>query len=161
PNMQSKVASLWQMQELQKKSVSEGNKGGEEADKALVNPESSIARALEQQIPELFASEDLELQADGKLLEMPIPHELQEASQIEADGADTDIAERDGPGDESLNKQALTKSEARPAVDWSSAASARAFLEQITSGKRTQTVLRFWSRHRGDIYLAIAVILVL
>jgi len=149
------------MQELQKKSVSEGNKGGEEADKALVNPESSIARALEQQIPELFASEDLELRADSKLLEMPIPHELQETSPIEADEANTDRADTEGPGDESLNKQALTKSEAPHALDWSSAASARAFFERITAGKRTQTVLQFWNRHRGDIYLAIAVILVL
>jgi len=44
-------------------------------------------------------------------------------------------------------------------ADWSSAASARAFLEQLAA-QRPGTWNRFWNARRGDIYLAIAVILV-
>jgi hypothetical protein len=54
--------------------------------------------------------------------------------------------------------QALTKLQ-QPA-DWSSAASARSFLEQLASGKRTGRLVQLWNAHRGDIYLGIAVILV-
>jgi hypothetical protein len=44
---------------------------------------------------------------------------------------------------------------------WSSAASAREFLEQLAPGQRPGTLARFWATRRGDIYLAIAVILVI
>lgn len=154
PNMQSKVASLWQMQESQKKPVSEDetNIDKKPAHEAAAGREVSIARALEQQIPDLFASKELELEADSRIVEMPTPPELQEAEPIEGDE----------PGDESLNKNvAMTKSVAGHSVDQRAGTSARTFLEQITSGQQAQTVLRFWNRHRGDIYLAIAVILVL
>jgi hypothetical protein len=43
---------------------------------------------------------------------------------------------------------------------WSSAASAREFLEQLTPAQRSGTLARFWANRRGDIYLAIAVLLV-
>jgi GAF domain-containing protein len=43
---------------------------------------------------------------------------------------------------------------------WSSAANARDFLEQLASGKRPGALAQFWNTRRGDIYLAIAVILV-
>ena len=44
-------------------------------------------------------------------------------------------------------------------ADWSSASSARDFLEQVADGNQN-ILLRFWNTRRGDIYLAIAVILV-
>jgi hypothetical protein len=47
-----------------------------------------------------------------------------------------------------------------PAPDWSSALSARQFLEQLSGGKRKGSLLQFWNARRGDIYLGIAVILV-
>ena len=43
---------------------------------------------------------------------------------------------------------------------WSSAASAREFLEQLAPAQRPGTLAQFWATRRGDIYLAIAVILV-
>ena len=164
PNVQSKVASLWQMQALQKKPVSEGDPNGDQkaTEKAVVRRESLIARALEQQIPELFASEDLETEADSKIVEMPTPRELQDAAQVEGEQAGSDTAETDEARVESTNKkQALTKSVTPHAPNGRSAASARAFFEQIISRERTQIALQFWNRHRGDIYLIIAVILVL
>jgi hypothetical protein len=158
--MQSKVASLWHMQESQMKTVSEGEtEVHEKASQA--GRDSSILRSLEQQIPELFAPEDLELEADTTIVEMPTPLELQETPHIEAREANSETAEQDGARDESLNeKQALVKSEATK-LDRRSAASSHAFLKQLISGQRTQTALQFWNRHRGDIYLGVAVILVL
>lgn len=44
---------------------------------------------------------------------------------------------------------------------WSSAANARDFLEQLALAKRPGALVQFWNTRRGDIYLAIAVILVL
>ena len=165
PNMQSKVASLWQMQEAQKKPVSEGEINVDEkpAHQEAVGRELSIARALEQQIPNLFASEDLEPEADSKIVEMPTVVELQDEEEIKGEEACTRPAEGNEPRAESLINRnvALTKSEGGQAVDRRSGASARAFLEQITSGQQAQAVLRFWNRHRGDIYLTVAVILVL
>jgi hypothetical protein len=56
--------------------------------------------------------------------------------------------------------QALAKSPLTHPADWSSAASARAFLERFVSSKRTGRLLQLWNAHRGDIYLGIAVVLV-
>ena len=44
--------------------------------------------------------------------------------------------------------------------DWSSAASAREFLEQVAGVKERSALARFWDARRGDIYLAVAVLLV-
>ena len=44
--------------------------------------------------------------------------------------------------------------------DWSSAASARDFLEPLAPDTRAAALARFWNTRRGDIYLAVAVILV-
>ena len=46
-------------------------------------------------------------------------------------------------------------------VTWSSAATARNFLEQLTASRNQGALERFWSYHRGTVYLAIAVILVM
>jgi len=48
-----------------------------------------------------------------------------------------------------------------PAADWSSAANAREFLEQqLASSKPPDALTRFWKARRGDVYLAVAVLLV-
>jgi len=123
--------------------------------------DSALARSLEQQIPELFSSEDLELNENSEMSEMPAPMKVQEIAGLEGGDLVAEVAEKDGLPDESGNdSQALANPEPTPAADWSSAASARAFLEQLASSKRTGTLLRLWNTHRGDIYLAIAVVLV-
>lgn len=48
-----------------------------------------------------------------------------------------------------------------PGPDWSSALSARQFLEQIASGNRKNTIIQLWNSRRGDVYLAIAIIVVI
>ena len=47
-----------------------------------------------------------------------------------------------------------------PVANWSSAMSAREFLEQLAGSDRPGALARFWKARRGDIYLAVAVILV-
>jgi len=46
-------------------------------------------------------------------------------------------------------------------VNWSSAAKAREFLETLAATRTPSALARFWRARRGDVYLAIAVILVL
>jgi GAF domain-containing protein len=53
---------------------------------------------------------------------------------------------------------ALTTAEEHQA--WTSAAKARDFLEQLEQSRKESAFARFWSARRGDVYLAVAVILV-
>ena len=46
-------------------------------------------------------------------------------------------------------------------IAWTSAANAREFLEQLAASKHPNSLLRFWKARRADIYLAIAVVLVI
>lgn len=160
-NTQSKVASLWHMQETQKKDAPAGSVKSE-SPKATEKPEAprpdlSIARSLEQQIPELFESDDLEVAEKDEVLDKPAPVIEHENPRVEDEEARTEeISE--GTSD---NPKALTKAQVTHPAVWASAASARTFLEQLASSKRAGTLLKFWNRHRGDIYLCVAVILVL
>jgi GAF domain-containing protein len=162
-DMQSKVASLWQMQESQKKETGSETaqntfeKSGKKF--AARRPDSSLARSLEEQIPGLFSSSDLEPpeEADDSV-EKPAPVEVQEIAGIE----DEDLRmEADELSAESPDRsQALAKPPLKHPPHWRSAASARAFLERFVSSKRTGRLLQLWNAHRGDIYLGIAVVLV-
>ena len=164
PNMQSKVASLWQMQESQKKvagSDSAESTIGKSAEKAEpMQLESSLARSLERQIPELFTDSDLEGpgEIDG-MVEPPAQVKMREIAGTEREdltGAESDaLSEKSADGSEAHANPPL-----RHPADWRSAAFARAFLEQLASGKRTVRLLQLWNTHRGDIYLGVAVVLV-
>jgi putative methionine-R-sulfoxide reductase with GAF domain len=50
---------------------------------------------------------------------------------------------------------------APPEISWASAAKAREFLEALGENRSTNKVMRFWRARRGDLYLAVAVVLVL
>jgi hypothetical protein len=169
PSMQSKVASLWQMQEAQKQKVqteavpaNAANDGpAHETLASLDSPheEMSLAQSIERQIPELFAAPEMEVETEQESVELPA--QLIQTAEI----ADLDEEETSSVEDEPANKEAKTAEAAATAKlqrpgDWSSAASAREFLEQLASGKRPGGLVRFWNTRRGDIYLAIAVILV-
>jgi len=161
--MQSKVASMWHMQESQKKGPgSEVAKSGFEKPARKLDafqPESSLARSLEQQIPELFSSSDLEFPEEGdEPVENPAPVKIQEIAGDEDENLA--LAADELSAESPDGSQALTKPLQKHPADWSSAASARAFLEQLASSQRTGRLLQLWNAHRGDIYLGIAVILV-
>jgi hypothetical protein len=161
-DMQSKVATLWQMQETQKKET-----GSETAQNAFEKtgkkfdarrPASSLAHSLEEQNPGLFTSSDLELPEEAdEPVEKPAPVEVQEITGVEEDRPmEADELSAESPE----RSQALAKSPLTHPTDWSSATSARAFLERFVSSKRTGRLLQLWNAHRGDIYLGIAVVLV-
>lgn len=161
-NTQSKVASLWQMQELQKKasraeSPSTATETSEKLDR--IRAESPLSRSLELQIPDLFASDDLEATGNVETTDAP-PVKGHEIIRIPQEDVSEELTASDGPSDGPPDNTELGKRELSQVTHWSSAASARAFLEQLASSKRTGTLLRFWNTHRGDVYLAIALILV-
>ena len=70
------------------------------------------------------------------------------------------------PGEEAKNVDEDSESEevalAKPVAtaNWSSALSARDYLEQLAGSNRSSGLRGFWNSRRGDIYLAVAVLLV-
>lgn len=164
PNLQSKVASFWHMQESQKKASPEVVKDGEvesPAKKAeTFQPESRLAHSLKRQLPDLLTAPDLELSdEDIEGPQIPARRERKEIVEVEGEELTAGAEEEDSP-DMKADSQALVKPELTHRADWSSAASARKFLEQLASNKRAGAMLRLWNTRRGDIYLAIAIILV-
>jgi putative methionine-R-sulfoxide reductase with GAF domain len=118
-----------------------------------VHPGQSLADSIAQQNPELFtASSSAPTELSGAMVRRPI--EITDHSHqpldLEADGAPTEA-------DDGVVETALAPAE--PAADWSSAATARAFLQQLAAGK-PDAFAGFWRARRGDIYLAVAGILV-
>jgi putative methionine-R-sulfoxide reductase with GAF domain len=166
PSMQSKVASIWNMQESVKKTppADPGHSipiagRGENPDKA--HSENALADSLEEQMPELFASTDMLANAD-KAVDCdtaPIRAEFEDSVLSDLEIPLGSNSQNAGRGDtQAAGSTALAKPE-RPTA-WSSAATARDFLEQLAEADRPSTLARFWMARRGDVYLGIAVLLV-
>jgi hypothetical protein len=148
PTMQSKVASLWHMQEALKQETSPDPSNTKipalELDQSSGAPEEmSLADSLQNEVPDFFMAPDLpaeELRAETA--GMPASDSETQAEPVAEDSS-----------------QALTL--AKPvSADWSSALSAREFFEDLAGSQRPGALMHFWNSRRGDIYLAIAVILV-
>jgi GAF domain-containing protein len=205
PSMQSKVASLWHMQEAMKKNSpgepaaghahheSESRESESRVSTGQVPSESSLADSLERQMPELFTAthrtgykktESAEL-LDESWDQTPDLKTDQVSDQktdrargrtqvtnqdpktISAEFEDSVLSDLEVPvkggadeaGDiKTAASTALTKTDR--ATAWSSAATAREFLEQLATSEGKGALARFWNARRGDIYLAIAVLLV-
>ena len=171
PSMQSKVATLWQMRETTKKIAPEDPEhGGDMPQKSSANLEpaheekSSLADTLEEQMPELFEAPGLPNENETAPAESraPITAEFEDSvlSDLEIPLAPSSQHE-EAEGEEKIpvaESTALAKPERTTA--WSSAASAREFLEKLAPAQRSGTLAQFWTNRRGDIYLAIAVLLV-
>ena len=162
-SMQSKVASLWHMQETKKPEPTPpvqlnefpAELGG---DAAQVRPRASILnlnptdRSKRTSVPH-FGLHDAETNngteqpAAAASIEKP---ETKRVSEIDAPAVRTDKA-----------LEVLLAPASPVRADWSSASSARDFLEQVADGAPQNVLLRLWNTRRGDIYLAVAVILVL
>ncbi len=82
-------------------------------------------------------------------------HAVEEGANAEDLGEETTPEE-----DERTSDSAAIQKLTRPA-DWSSAAAAKDFLEQLAGKKGSASFAEFWNARRGDIYLAISVILVI
>ena len=165
PSMQSKVASLWHMQEARKKRAPTDPADGRHAlhepgaNLDRVQPEKSLADSLEEQIPELFEATEVPGDTPARSDDAPISAEFGDSVL-----SDLEIPLKTNPRDrvedevEAPQSTALVKSERTTA--WSSAATARDFLEQLAVTEPPGALARFWNARRGDIYLAIAVVLV-
>lgn len=154
PNLQNKVASLWHLQEATQDTVRKGSTADaaarhpslqeRDAQSDLLLPEKPLADSIELEMPELFGKTEL-------------PAEVNESADNAAKSTLT-IPLRVNPEEfgSELSETALVKPQR---TDWSSAAMARESLEQLAQPK-SGGLERFWRARRGDIYLAIAVILV-
>ena len=152
-SMQSKVASLWHLQQSKKKSAFPsqenlepfGDNGSDEN-----GSDHSVEGSLSKVIPATDSSNhrrDVRSLSAGLVVEAP-------------DEFDRPLAEStDLPADDSGTEENLAQ-KTPPSADWSSAVSAREFLEQFAAGNRGGALVQFWNSRRGDIYLGLAVILV-
>lgn len=162
PSMQSKVASLWHMQEAAKKkneavAPANGELGHEDSLTASIDrPEKPLADSIEEQMPELFAAPELRVDLTEHA-EIP-PHAVSE--QI-SEHAPPDLTIDLKTEEDNEDTGAVPASLVKPArvAAWSSAATARDFLEQLAPD-RPSSLARFLQARRGDVYLAVAVILV-
>ena len=90
--------------------------------------------------------------------EKPAPVASREIAAVEDEEGPTEADELSAESPD--HSQALAKPKFAHPADWSSASSARVFLERFVSSKRTGRLVQLWNAHRGDIYLGVAVILV-
>jgi putative methionine-R-sulfoxide reductase with GAF domain len=178
PSMQSKVASLWHMQEALKKSAPATPPNGDvihqgpPAISVSTGPEKPLADSIEEEMPEFFAAPELRV---GRMPQPPefaegLAREPIEAAAkpeitipLEAVPEDAIPEDKEGEGeDEVQDEPPVETALAKPvhAANWSSAMTAREFLEQLAGVERPGALARFWKTRRGDIYLAIAIILV-
>lgn len=161
--IQSKVASLWHMQETRK--IEPSPSGSVQLDERSAEPELQDAAQVElgksilnspdrsrRKIVPHFGLHDAEtsdgtesLQASSSMDSL----EAKPASEMNTPAARTNKA-----------LEELISPPPPVRADWSSATSARDFLEQVADGNQRNVLLRFWNTRRGDIYLAIAVILI-
>lgn len=151
-------------------------------------PQEFLADTLEEQLANLFSVEDQEaseatiekrskdderkepLQPLNQSLAEALPADLEirpgashEIDIAEKSDANVEVTpeENEEAHDATESGDGVALVEAKTAAEWSSAASAREYLEQLAlGGKRRGAFARFWDARRGDVYLAIAVILV-
>jgi len=161
PSMQSKVASMMQMQEATKKDAALAMSpslvpGPSEA--IMRRSEAFMVDSADPELPALFRLPDAATEDPAEDLASVDALPVQElASLAEPDLRPSPQSEQDEEM-QAPTGTAIVKVEDR--AHWSSAAAARAFLEQLAGGKRSGAVKRFLTARRGDFYLALALILV-
>ncbi len=152
--LQSKIASALRTQEHADQSSAYSSNGS----RLPRDPGLTFTAEEEDQLARLFASAGLHENAS-------LPTETTVA------GADEDainllsssslVSQRgEGVRDLQASSTKLIESPQKD-VNWSSAAKAREFLETLAATRTPSALARFWRARRGDVYLAIAVILVL
>jgi putative methionine-R-sulfoxide reductase with GAF domain len=150
PNMQSKVASLWHMQEAMRKKETADLEDGDAAE--------LLASLMKKPISETFASSGVVADAS------PQSKNLQ-STQVDGEQNAGPMVRLDYPSGPTItNSEGIAENEEETPTkteriaDWSSAAKARDFLERLAN--RPGALTRLWNTRRGDVYLAIAVVLV-
>jgi putative methionine-R-sulfoxide reductase with GAF domain len=130
-------------------SAMEGLKSGFDSPQA----EMSLADSLQEEVPDFFMAPDLSAEKLADFTKSADEANAETAQVAELDSATESVAVEED------NSQALTVSKG-PAAAWSSAHSAQEYLEELAGTQRPGALLHFWNSRRGDIYLAIALILV-
>jgi hypothetical protein len=178
--LQSTIASLWQMQEAMKKAPQTQPMNGAGLHAGLhqepqpnlddVRSGKSAGDSLEEHASETYSAAEPykvaeptgETNESSELSETFVSVDFENSrTDLEAPfhtvpDADVEIPEGEieTPGPTALAKPAQ-------AAAWSSAAAAREFLEQLAAARDPGVWAQFWNTRRGDIYLAIAVVLML
>lgn len=161
PSMQSKVASMMQMQEAAKKDAAvpiSPSFAIEPSAPAIRRSETFIKDSAEQELPELFQLDGATIDEAAEDVESADAVEIQRPASITEPDLRHSFETQDDEEMQIPAETALAKVGDR--AQWSSAAKARAFLEQLARGKRSWAVKRFLTARRGDFYLALALILV-
>jgi GAF domain-containing protein len=174
PSMQSKVASMLSMQESVKKNANGSGANGTSADLDMAGKSNAphsprtLADSAESEFPELFRLPDPTTETSDEIEEITEPHvaaakpgeethllDLTLQAEVENDGLENGEEES---GDEAEAETALVK---QPSTPWTSAAAAREFLERLAGRTPTESgaLARFLRSRRGDVYLALAVLL--
>ena len=171
PSMQSKMASLWHMQDPETKDSPEAfaneasASAGPAVEESSVRAESSdldaaFEEALEKIVPPgSVGSDQLRISSEAKKSAAEVLEHEQAAPNKELKRQENATIEQEEVTVEEESETALTQNPATPG-DWSSAAAAREFLEKLSSGNRRRSVAEFWNARRGDVYLVIALVLV-
>ncbi len=165
PSMQSKVASLQRMQEASRRTVRTPANGAghqplawkhdpehdHEEEEPASNEEKDVLRLLaesqarrqphEIDDPDSWASARLAGESTEDLPSQPEAGPPIEPHGLEIHATEAGPAKTDG------------------AITWSSAAKARDFLEELAVSQNRSEFGSFWNTRRGDIYLAVAIIL--
>lgn len=194
-SMQSKVASLWQMQQMKHASPPPSNGAGRAAAEAPKDLDASEAPPCDtdSQTPTLNSDELLDRELarllGGGVPDFSVTHEPDELEQAAGHPpVDTTSAEADtrvegpvdieSPVDMEESKDFLIPGEATSETEegdavaatgalvktaqditWTSAAAARDFLERVAQAQRVNKLRHFWNARRGEIYLAVALLL--
>lgn len=164
-SMQSKVALLWQMQEQKNKTAVRNSANG-------ISNRNSPAVA-----PEALTPEDLCETALPELSDLLPPLEkltgAESYTDKDRDGAGPNLhianhAVQENPHEiippvEDISSHPVAEAGIAgpiPRPNWTSAAAAREFLERVAHGNRSHAAIRFLKARRGDVYLALAIVLV-
>jgi GAF domain-containing protein len=174
PSMQSKVASMLSMQDSVKKNANGSGANGSSTDLDMagnLNPSHSprtLADSAENEFPELFRLPDLTTQTSEEAAEPDLvaaklgaethPLDLILRAQEEKEESEELENAEEELGSEAEAETALVK---QPSTPWTSAAAAREFLERLAGRTPTESgaLARFLRSRRGDVYLALAVLL--
>jgi hypothetical protein len=115
--------------------------------------------SADDQFHDLFAEPKPSFEETPDVGEMAAPTQELSAEHKSEEEMGEETAESDDQ-DKDAEKEPTGLATLTHPADWSSAANAREFLEQLAPTQRS-ALARFWETRRGDIYLAIAVVLVI
>jgi L-methionine (R)-S-oxide reductase len=186
PSLQSKVASLWQMQEAMKKTAasSSPDTAKDTTEDAATDTAANFSSANAGSTPaepvvtpmqvDAGASKTPAVPAAPGPSRIPVTIPGEDAAPALAPPADTSFsspvfvssAEEKETGDEENQPSGVDAAPqpatalAVPEQAWSSAAATRDYLEELAGNKHPSGVVQFLNARRGDVYLAVAVIVV-